>query len=92
MIEDPMVPINAAALKKLVFEKTPFSMGQFSKLIGWSFEHNDEAPASKRAMAWKTLSLSRPQMAILYKCREHFPSMAMNNVADLEKVLDNSEK
>jgi hypothetical protein len=82
--EDQLVPINRAKLKALV-EKTPFSMGQFEKLVGWSFFH--EAPASKRALAWRVLGLSRHQLDLLCKYQDAFPGLWLSGVEDVDAVL-----
>lgn len=82
--EDPLVPINRAKLKTLV-EKTPFSMGQFEKLVAWSFY--GEAPASKRGLAWKILSLSRADHNLLRQYQDAFPGLWISRVEDVDAFL-----
>ena len=86
MIDDPMEKVDRFRLKKLVFERTPFSMGQFGSLVGWSFDHNDEAPRSKKRIAMKVLTLSKEEIAILYKWMGAFPTLHLTDETHIDEI------
>jgi hypothetical protein len=82
MIDDPLVSVNRWALQREVEKRTPFSMGEFENLIGWSFSMGD-APASKKQLAWDVMRLPRATLDRLKKYQEQRPSLWISGVSDV---------
>jgi hypothetical protein len=73
MMDDPLVPVDTWRLEALV-AKTPLSMPEFERLVGWSFSMGD-APASKRRLAWDILQLPEEDLLLFKLMRQHCPEI-----------------
>lgn len=85
---DPLEPVNVAALTRLV-AKTPFTMPEFERLVGWSFSRRD-APRSKRVLAWQLLRLSQENLELLRRCQSFFPDSWVSTVRDVQSTGEKS--
>ncbi len=84
-MSDPLTSIDVPKLLGLVKE-TPFAMGEFENLIGWSFGLRD-APKSKRRIAWKTLKLPKEDLQRLHELQGLFPQLWISEVSNADSVL-----
>jgi hypothetical protein len=84
--EDPLVPVNRWALQREVEKRTPFSMGEFENLIGWSFSMGD-APASKKQLAWDVMRLPRETLDRVQQFQQTNPSAWISRVGDVHDLV-----
>lgn len=86
--KDDFVPINRAALEKLVAARTPFSMPAFEKLLAWDFR--GDAPASRKELAWEILNLPAKDLKIIEDWARACPQTYITSVKKLEDTQESS--
>lgn len=85
---DQMIEIDMAKLADLV-AKTPFTMPEFERLIGWGFSMGD-APRWKRALAWQVLQLPQDDLQRLHDLQKLFPNLWVKGIENAVDLLPGS--
>lgn len=74
-----IVPIHRKRLMDLV-AKTPLSMRDFERIIGWDFIK--DAPQKKKGLAWALLKVGPENLEIVAELRKAFPKAYITEIRD----------
>lgn len=72
-------PIHRKRLMDLV-AKTPLSMNDFEKILGWDFIK--DAPAKKKDLAWSLLNVGQKNLQTVAELRKEFPQAFITEIRD----------
>lgn len=75
-----IVPIHRKRLMDLV-AKTPLSMNDFERIIGWDFIK--DAPRKKKDLAWALLNAGEANLKIMSELRKAFPNAYITDIRDV---------
>ncbi len=75
-----LVPIHRKKLMGLV-AKTPLSMDDFERIIGWDFIR--DAPQKKRDLAWALLNVGEDGLKTMSELRKAFPNAYITDIRDV---------
>lgn len=74
-----IAPIHRKRLMDLV-AKTPLSMNDFERIIGWDFIK--DAPQKKKDLAWALLQVGAENLQIVAELRKAFPKAYIVEIRD----------
>lgn len=74
-----LTPIHRKKLMDIV-AKTPLSMDDFEKILGWDFIK--DAPAKKKDLAWALLNVGQKNLQIVAELRKAFPKAYITDIRD----------
>jgi hypothetical protein len=79
-------PIHRKKLMDLV-AKTPLSMNDFEKILGWDFIK--DAPQKKKDLAWALLNVGKDNLKIISELRTAFPNAYITELRDVSSPAGN---
>jgi hypothetical protein len=82
------VPIHRKKLMDLV-AKTPLSMNEFERIIGWDFIR--DAPQKKKDLAWALLNIGDANLKIMSELRKAFPNAYITEIRDVSHAAVHDE-